>query len=218
MKALCPQFDFVLYAEPFPEADYTDPDVKAIGFAPRHCLTADDLLNIDGGRAAAWAAPRSELALRQKTRRAVMEAAEKTRRAVMEAAVPTTTKDALNCKVALNWGPTKVALSCATSTTSVSSSTSTSTSTYPVDRTRPLDLDLPPPPARCGVSVTHCITSTGARGADKHQKRAGAYGVCLPASICSGLGVSSVAIGGVHICCHAALICTLISTFFLIPA
>jgi len=119
LKALCPQFDFVLYAEPFPEADYTDPDVKAMGFAPRHCLTADDLLNIDGGRAAVWAAPRSELALRQKTRRAVMEAAEKTRRAVMEAAVPTTTKDALNwepTKVALNWGPTKVALSCATST------------------------------------------------------------------------------------------------------
>ena len=123
MKALCPQFDFVLYAEPFPEADYTDPDLKAMGLAPRHSLTADDLLNIDGGRAAVWAAPRSELALRQKTRRAVMEAAEKTRRAVMEAAVPTTTKDALSwepTKVALNWGPTKVALSCATSTNPLS--------------------------------------------------------------------------------------------------
>ena len=168
MKALCPQFDFVLYAEPLPEADYTDPDLKAMGFAPRHCMTADDLLNIDGGRAAVWAAPRATLALRQKMRRAVMEA--------MEAAVPTTTKDALNwepTKVALNWGPTKVALSCALISPRAPPPTSVSTSTYPVDRTRPLDLDPPPPPVRCGVSVTHCITSTGARWAGEHQKRAG---------------------------------------------
>ena len=106
MRALIsirPQLDFVLYAEPYREADYTDPCLKNDVNA-RYCFTADDLLKIHGGRAVAWAAPRQTRAVRQKMFRKDV------------ATLPALATHLLApraTKVAPNWGPDEVALSSA---------------------------------------------------------------------------------------------------------
>ena len=99
LEAIRPQLDFVLYAEPYPDADYTDPRLKDDA---NICFTADDLLKIHGGRAVAWAAPRQTRAVRQKMFRAALPAF-----APGHLLAPRATK------VAPNWGPDEVALSSA---------------------------------------------------------------------------------------------------------
>ena len=98
LEAIRPQLDFVLYAEPYPDADYTDPCLKSDA---NICFTADDLLKIHGGRAVAWAAPRQTHAVRQKMFRAALPAF------ATHLLAPRATK------VAPNWGPDEVALSSA---------------------------------------------------------------------------------------------------------
>jgi hypothetical protein len=203
------QFDFVLYAEPFPEADYSDPRLKCV--SARYNFTADDLLKLHGGRAVAWVVPRQTRAVRQKILRAAPQAY------ATHLLAPRATK------IAPNWGPNEVALSSALTLAFALAPTLLALaltfhlylhlhlhlhlplSPAPVPASPPppptlslRPLDPPHLPVRWG-SVTHCITSTGAHWAGEHQKRA--FGVCLPASVCSGLGdgVCSVAAGGVHI-------------------
>ena len=55
---LGPQINYILHGDPLAEPhDYADP--KYVECEARHCMTADDLRNIDEGRAAEWAAAQS---------------------------------------------------------------------------------------------------------------------------------------------------------------
>ena len=58
LRALGPQVNYILHGDPLAEPhDYADP--KYVECEARHCMTADDLRNIDEGRAAEWAAAQS---------------------------------------------------------------------------------------------------------------------------------------------------------------
>lgn len=57
LKDLRPLFDYVLRCDPLVEPrDYSKARRSSL-VAARHCLTADDLRKMGGGRAAEWAAP-----------------------------------------------------------------------------------------------------------------------------------------------------------------
>lgn len=57
LKELRPKIDYVLRCDPLVEPrDYSKARPSPL-VAARHCLTADDLRKMGGGRAAAWAAP-----------------------------------------------------------------------------------------------------------------------------------------------------------------